>query len=173
VPVKFTSRLILRRPTAADVGSVFAIYGDPATNSFNPAGPLADQHQATSVLDRWLQQWDDHGFGQWAIALQDTPGTVIGFGGITLYGYNEIERINLGYRFAVSAWGKGYATELAKAALEYGFVELDQPQVYAIVRPAHQASINVLEKIGMRRIDQLDDVPGQAPSLVYRASRDQ
>ncbi len=168
---KTTSRLILRRPTEDDVTHVFAIYGDPATNRYNPAGPLADRYQAKSMLDRWLQHWADLGFGQWAIVSQDSPDRVIGFGGITLYGYNEIERINLGYRFAVSAWGNGYATELARAALEYGFVELDQPQVYAVVRPAHQASINVLEKIGMRRIDELDDVPGQAPSLVYQATR--
>ncbi|MBT2372166.1 GNAT family N-acetyltransferase [Pseudomonas fluorescens] len=166
-----TSRLILRQPTEDDVASVFAIYGDPATNRYNPAGPLADRHQAKSMLERWLQHWDEHEFGQWVITSQDSPDCVIGFGGITLHGYNEVQRINLGYRFAVSAWGKGYATELARAALAYGFADLDQPHVYAVVRPGHQASINVLEKIGMQRIDELDDVPGQAPSLVYRAAR--
>jgi len=169
--LKNTSRLILRQPTENDVASLFAIYGDPATNRYNPAGPLADRQQAKSTLDRWLQHWDDHEFGQWAITPQDSPDCVIGFGGITLYEYNEVKRISLGYRFAVSAWGKGYATELARAALAYGFVDLDQPQVYALVRPAHQASINVLEKIGMQPFDELDDVPGQASSLVYRATR--
>jgi len=166
-----TARLILRRPTAGDVASVFAIYGDPETNHYNPAGPLADIRHATTTLERWMTHWDEHGFGQWAIAIGEAPDAVIGFGGITLYHYNEVQRINLGYRFAVSAWGKGYATELARAALEYGFVELNLPQVYGLVRPAHEASINVLEKIGMHRFGELDDVPGQAPSLVYRATR--
>jgi RimJ/RimL family protein N-acetyltransferase len=166
-----TQRLMLRPPTVDDAASVFAIYGDPETNRHNPSGPLADKDQAKAVLDRWLEHWAEHGFGQWAIVTQEAPQRVIGFGGITLYHYNEVERINLGYRFAVSAWGQGYATELARAALQFGFVRLDQPEVYGVVRPAHQASINVLEKIGMQRIDELDDVPGQAPSLVYRATR--
>lgn len=166
-----TPRLILRAPTVDDAASVFAIYGDPETNRYNPAGPLTDVDQAKAVLDRWLEHWAEHGFGQWAIVTQEAPQHVIGFGGITLYHYNEVERINLGYRFAVSAWGQGYATEFARAALQFGFVQLDQPEVYGVVRPAHQASINVLEKIGMQRIDELDDVPGKAPSLVYRATR--
>jgi RimJ/RimL family protein N-acetyltransferase len=166
-----TSRLILRSPTVDDLASIFAIYGDPETNRYNPCGPLADLQQAGTVLERWLDHWADLGFGQWAIATRDAPECVIGFGGITLYRYNDIERINLGYRLAVSAWGQGYATELARTALAFGFVDLDQSQVYGVVRPAHHASINVLEKIGMQRVDQLDDVPGQAPSLVYRANR--
>ncbi|WP_017475553.1 GNAT family N-acetyltransferase [Pseudomonas sp. PAMC 26793] len=166
-----TQRLMLRPPTVDDAASVFAIYGDPETNRYNPAGPLTDLDQVKAVLDRWLEHWAEHGFGQWAIVTQETPQRVIGFGGITLYHYNEVERINLGYRFAVSAWGQGYATELARAALQFGFVELDQPQVYGVVRPAHTASIKVLEKIGMRPIDELDDVPGQAPSLVFVATR--
>jgi len=168
---KTTARLILRPPTAGDVAGVFAIYGDPETNLYNPAGPLADIYQARTALERWLKHWDEHGFGQWAIAAREAPDEVIGFGGITLYRYGEVERINLGYRFAVGAWGKGYATELAWAARDYAFGELDQPQVYGVVRPAHQASINVLEKIGMHRIGELDDVPGQASSLVYVANR--
>lgn len=166
-----TPRLILRAPTADDVASVFAIYGDPQTNRYNPSGPLADIQQAKDALERWLAHWATHGYGQWAIATQEAPERVIGFGGITLYNYNDVQRINLGYRFAVSAWGMGFATELARAALQFGFVALDQPQVYGVVRPAHQASINVLEKIGMQRIGARDDVPGQAPSLVYVADR--
>lgn len=166
-----TPRLMLRPVTVDDAASVFAIYGDPETNRYNPSGPLTDPGQARAALDRWLKHWAEHGFGQWAIATQEAPECVIGFGGITLYPYNDVERINLGYRFAVSAWGQGFATELARAALQFGFVELDQPQVYGVVRPAHTASIKVLEKIGMQHIDELDDVPGQAPSLVYVATR--
>lgn len=166
-----TERLILRPAAADDVASVFAIYGDPETNRYNPAGPLTDLGQAEAALARWLLHWTEHGFGQWAITTQEAPDRVIGFGGITLYPYNDVERINLGYRFAVSAWGQGFATEIARAALQFAFVELDQPQVYGVVRPAHTASIKVLEKIGMQYIDELDDVPGQAPSLVYVARR--
>jgi RimJ/RimL family protein N-acetyltransferase len=164
-----TSRLILRPPRADDLASVFAIHSDPATNQYNPAGPMTEIGQAQSLLDDWLEHWDQKGFGQWVIASRDSPQSVIGFGGLSQRMYLEIERLNLGYRFAVSGWGKGYATELSVASLEYGFGELGVEQIFAVVRPAHSASIRVLEKIGMQRIEPIDDVPGQPFSLVYRA----
>jgi RimJ/RimL family protein N-acetyltransferase len=167
-----TSRLILRPPHAGDLASVFAIHSDPATNQYNPAGPMSDIGQAASLLSDWLRHWEEKGYGQWAIASRDEPQSIIGFGGLSIRMYLEVERLNLGYRFAVSGWGKGYATELSIASLQYGFEELRVTQIYAVVRPAHAASIRVLEKIGMQRIDSLDDVPGQAPSLVYQATRD-
>jgi RimJ/RimL family protein N-acetyltransferase len=80
-----------------------------------------------------------------------------------------VQRVNLGYRFAVEAWGQGFATEMGKAALDYGFSSLNLKEVYGYVRPNHVASIRVLEKIGMQRWGELDDVPGQAPSLMFRA----
>lgn len=166
-----TSRLILREPIAADLGRFFAIHSDPATNQFNPAGPLTNIAQAAATLEDWIDHWEIHGYGQWAIAASDAPQYVIGFGGIALRNYLDVPRLNLGYRFDVAAWGKGYATELGRASLEYAFNELIVEDVFAIVRPAHKASISVLEKIGMQHVDALDDVPGQPPSHVYKASR--
>lgn len=165
-----TARLILRPPRSEDLASLFAIYGDPATHSFNPSGPLTDIDKAQALLDTWLKHWREKGYGQWAIAARDTPDQIIGFGGLDARHYLDVERLNLGYRFAVSAWGQGYATELSRAALEYGFAELAVPEIFAVVRPNHVASIKVLEKAGMQRMGSLDDVPGQAPSWVYRAN---
>jgi RimJ/RimL family protein N-acetyltransferase len=172
VQQRTTARLILRAPTLDDLSSLFSIYGDPATHQFNPFGPLKSVKQARSVLDGWLAHWALKGYGQWAISTREAPGKVIGFGGIDARMYLDVERLNLGYRFGVQAWGQGYATELGQAALDYGFDELLVPDVFAVVRPQHYASIRVLEKIGMQRIDTLADVPGQAPSLVYRSRRE-
>lgn len=166
-----TSRLLLRPPRAEDLASLFAIYGDPATNRFNPSGPLTGIEQAETLLKNWQAHWRIHGYGGWALSTRAAPDDVIGFGGIALYTYGDVERLNLGYRFAVSAWGQGYATEVSRAALEYGFEALKVPQVFALVRPAHLASIRVLEKIGMQPFSVLDDVPGQAPSVIYSVSR--
>lgn len=166
-----TARLLLRPPVEDDVAPLYAIYGDAATNTFNPAGPLPDAERAQAVLAGWLAQWRARGLGPWAIAAQDDPAHVIGFGGISLHPYLEQERVNLGYRFATAAWGRGYATELGLAALAFGFDEHRCDEIFGLVRPQHAASIRVLEKIGMARFATLDDVPGQAPSLVYRALR--
>lgn len=58
---------------------------------------------------------------------------------------------------------------MGKAALDFGFSSLKLDEVYGYVRPTHAASIRVLEKIGMHHCGELDDVPGQAPSLMFSA----
>lgn len=161
------SRLLLRRPAPDDAAALFAIYGDPRTHLHNPAGPYRDLETARAALTSWIDHWNDHGFGSWAIALPEAPETVIGFGGIRNRFYGEVERLNLGYRFAVEAWGRGYATELGRAALALAFETLGRDEVVALVRPGHAASIRVLEKLGMAKAGELDDFPGQAMSLVY------
>lgn len=162
-----TERLILRAPTTYDLAAFFAIFGDPRTNAYNPSGPCADIAVASNMLAVRTAHWRRYGFGQWAIAARERPDAVIGFGGLAWRDYGGIERLNLGYRFAPHAWGHGYATELGVASLAHAFGHLREPAVYALVRPANVASVRVLEKIGMRRTGDLDDVPGHARSLVY------
>ena len=161
-------RLIYRRPQLSDVQRLFAIFGDPQTNRFNPAGPMASLEVAQRLLDHWLQQWATAGYGWWAVARTEAPDHIIGFGGVAPLNYLTERRINLGYRFAVEAWGQGYATELGRDALKLAFETLGLPEVFGLVRPDHAASIRVLEKIGMQPFGTLDDVPGQAPSRVLR-----
>ena len=161
------SRLVLRRPQASDTARLFAIFGDPRTNQFNPSGPYVDISVAEESLAAWAEHWDRHGFGQWAVSTVAAPDEVIGFGGLAWKLYDETERLNLGYRFAHEAWGHGYATELGRLALGHAFGALNGDEVFGLVRPANTASIHVLEKLGMNRFGDLDDVPGEARSLVY------
>ncbi len=165
------SRLIYRKPLAGDVQRLFTIFGDPQTNVFNPAGPITTLAEAQRLLDRWLEQWAAEGYGWWAIARCEAPAHVIGFGGVAPLNYLTERRINLGYRFAVEAWGQGYATEMGQDALAMAFHTLGVPEVFGLVRPEHAASIRVLEKLGLQRVGLLDDVPRQAPSLVFRICR--
>jgi RimJ/RimL family protein N-acetyltransferase len=162
-----TVRLHLRRLEAADFDRFHAIHSDPATNRFNPAGPMTSRVQAQAVFDAWCAHWDTHGYGQWAVAALEAPEHVIGFGGIALRAYLDTQRVNLGYRFDAAHWGQGYASELAFAARDVAMGLLAVPCLYGLVRPLHGASIRVLDKIGMEQVDLLDDVPGAAPSLVY------
>mgnify|MGYP000234493409 CR=1 FL=1 len=75
----YSARLHIRPVLPSDADSLFDIYGDPATNLFNPAGPYPDLVYAKKVLSHWLTHWDTHGFGNYAIALQSAPAAVIGF----------------------------------------------------------------------------------------------
>ncbi|WP_369303114.1 GNAT family N-acetyltransferase [Pseudomonas sp. N2-5-1-1] len=162
------SRLIYRTPEPSDVQRLFAIFGDPQTNLFNPSGPMASLDDAQRLLNHWLEQWASQGYGWWTIARREAPDHLIGFGGVAPLNYLTERRINLGYRFAVDAWGQGYATELGHDALTMAFQTLGLPQVFGLVRPDHAASIRVLEKLGMQSFGLLDDVPGKAPSRVFR-----
>lgn len=165
-----TKRLQLRPVNAADTDDLFRIYGDPATNLFNPSGPYTDRHYAETVLARWLGHWQHQGFGNWAISPRNEPSHVIGFGGLSVLSYAGVSINNLGYRFATEAWGKGLATEFAACALQYGFNTLKLPEISAVVRSNHVASQKVLEKSGLSYLREIHDVKDAPPSLLYSVS---
>ncbi|MGY6027991.1 GNAT family N-acetyltransferase [Phytobacter sp. AG2a] len=162
-----TERLILRPVTPSDLDDLFRIYGDPATNNFNPAGPYPDIAHAKAVLSRWLHHWNKYAFGQWAISLNEAPEKVIGFGGLSISTYADITINNLGYRFATEAWGKGLATEFSLLAVRYGFETLTLNAISGVVRPDHLASQKVLTKAGLKYAGEVDDVADEEPSLLY------
>lgn len=162
-----TPRLYLRPVIASDAANLFKIYGDPATNLFNPAGPYPDIHHAERVLERWIGHWENHGFGNWAISLLDNPEIIIGFGGLSILRYADISINNLGYRFATQAWGKGLATEFAAWAVRYGFEEIKLTEISAVVRGNHLASQKVLQKTGLKYTRDINDVKDAPPSLLY------
>ncbi|PST83593.1 GNAT family N-acetyltransferase [Pedobacter yulinensis] len=163
-----TGRLLLSRPIANDLDDFFAIFGDPKTNLFNPLGPIEDKTVAAARLTQLIEHWYEHGFGTWTVRA-GKGGEVLGFGGLTLRSYGGEQKLNLGYRFHFNSWGKGYATELAIFSLQYARFVLRKPSVWAVVRPGNRSSIRVLEKAGMIWAGHHDDVPGEAPSLLYRS----
>lgn len=168
-----TSRMRLRPVRATDVADLYRIYGDPATNTFNPAGPYPDIDYAKTVLIRWLDHWQTHGFGNWAISLLDHPEKIIGFGGLNIRRHGDIVINNLGYRFSTDAWGKGLATEFATVTLRYGFETIKFSEISAVVRENHLASRKVLMKTGLRYIKEINDVKDAPPSLLYSLTVDE
>ncbi len=167
-----TERLYLRPVAAGDVDALYAIYGDPQTNLFNPAGPYPDIDFAQTILAGWMEQWPLHGFGHWAISLRSTPAEIIGFGGLSRRKVDETRNINLGYRFSTSVWGKGFATEFALASLAFGFDQLKLREISALVRENHLTSRQVLEKIGMQRVGELCEMENGVGSVVYTLRRE-
>ena len=167
-----TDRLFLRRPTADDVPVYFAIFGDPATNLFNPNAPLADLAAAEAAIAARIAHWDERGCGSWAVSLREQPDVVIGFGGLSCKHYGDTERMNLGYRFATTAWGRGLATELARASVALGWRALGLGEIWAMVDARHRASRHVLEKVGMRVVERVPFDGDHAPGDVwYRIER--
>ncbi|MDB5200940.1 MAG: family N-acetyltransferase [Ferruginibacter sp.] len=158
-------RLQYDLPRPGDFDDYYRIYSDPQTNLFNPKGPVKAE-EAHDRFNLFIQHWADHHFGTWTIRETGSQ-RIIGFGGLSYRLYGEELKLNLGYRFGTDAWGKGFATELSKHSIDYGFTELKVDKIFAIVRPQHNVSVKVLEKAGMTLAGTLDDVPGEAESLVY------
>ena len=156
-----TGRLILRKPERGDLQALFDIHNDPQTNLFNPSSEHSKRSmtQTKEMLERWLDIWDSHGFGYWSVALLEQPDRVIGFGGLSPKDFDGEVLPNLYYRFSPDAWGKGYATEMARAALEMGR-QLPFDKIVASVRPDNTASVRVLERLGMERAGKTHDQYG-------------
>ena len=167
------SRLYLRRVNASDIDDLFRIYGDPATNTFNPAGPYPDISHARNVMARWLNHWENYRFGNWAISLKENHDRIIGFGGLSIISYDDTPIMNLGYRFSTESWGKGLATEFAKYAVGYGFDVLKLAEISAVVRPNHLASQKILTKAGLRFSRNIHDVKNEPASMLFTVTLDE
>jgi len=150
-----TDRLILRQPRSDDGPAMFAVHGDPATNRYNPAGPDPDRAASEETLRCWLRQWEDDGYGYWAVTPLE-GGTVLGFGGIMRLTWRDRDVLNLYYRLTPDAWGRGYATEVARTAVRLARSYVPRLPVIARTRPANIASIRTAERAGLVRRPDLD-----------------
>ena len=157
-----TDRLILRRPREDDSAARFRIHGDPATHRYSPDSLDPDQATSDSYLREWLAQWAVDGFGYWAVVLPDTAD-IIGFGGVRRMVWRDRAILNLYYRFAPSAWGHGYATEVAREAVRLARAHIPALPIVARVRAANIPSIKTAERAGLARRADLDT----AEHLIY------
>lgn len=150
-----TKRLILREIIQADRDGLFAIDSDPDVNTFLGKKPIHNIEQTDDIITFIRKQYVDNGIGRWAMIEKDT-NNFIGWCGLKLIKELTNDHINyydLGYRLNKSYWGKGLATEAAKATLEYGFNKMNLNEIYAIADSQNVASRNVIEKVGLKYIN--------------------
>ena len=143
-----TERLVIRRWTPADAEAAFAIYGDPeVTRYLGGSGPDATVEQTRATLERVIaREARTPGLGFWAVEEQGSGRLV---GGALLQPVDETPEIEVGYHFARSAWGHGYATEVTRALIRYGFETHGLTRIIGLVFPENHASRRVLEKAGL------------------------
>lgn len=162
---RVTDRLLLRTLLETDLDVLYAIHADPATSRYSPTGPMASLEEARRRLDLWLSDWSQRGVGYWAVERRETPGVVIGFGGVRHRELEGQQVLNLAYRFTPQAWGSGFATEVAREAVTLARVHRPEIPVIAIINELNAPSIRVAERLGMR-VDRVIDYEG-FPSRVY------
>jgi RimJ/RimL family protein N-acetyltransferase len=143
-----TARLGLRRFTPGDLDFLAGLYADPDV-TLHLGGPKDRAQTETILRERVLDYYDRHpGLGTW-VTVERATGTPVGFHLLNHIQGETIEQV--GYTLAKAWWGRGYATEMARAVLRYGFEELALPRISAIANLGNTASHHVLEKIGLRR----------------------
>ena len=147
-PVELTTpRLRLRPFTAADRERIHAVYADPEVMRFVGNGPHRTMAETVAALRVYGDVLERRGYSFVAVT-ERAGGALVGDGGLHPLAGRGPE-VELGYTLARSAWGRGYATELGQALVEYAFTVLHVPRVVAQVEPANLASRNVLKKLGM------------------------
>jgi len=141
-----TNRLFLRQFGKKDLDAYSRIMGDREVGRWFPKGDGYTREEAERSLDSILHHWTKHGFGIWAMTDKEKK-ILLGRCGLNLI--VETSEVELDFVVARDCWGRGYATEAATAALEFGFGILKLDRIIALSRPENTASRRVIEKMGM------------------------
>jgi RimJ/RimL family protein N-acetyltransferase len=146
-----TERLLLRRFTEDDVDELVELDGDFEVMRYVTGGrPTSREEIETEVMPAFLGYYERYtGFGFWAV-VEKATGEVLGWFHLRPENPDRPDEVELGYRLRRSGWGKGYATEGARALIAKGFAELGVKRVYATTMVVNIASRRVMEKAGLR-----------------------
>jgi RimJ/RimL family protein N-acetyltransferase len=177
-PELASARLRLRAWRAADRAPFAALNADPVVMQHFPA-PLS-RAQSDAMVERIDQHFAAHGYGLWVLQLRAT-GAFLGFTGLVAQSFpaHFTPCVEIGWRLARAAWGLGYASEAARAALRFAFETQRLPEIVSFTVPHNLPSRRVMERIGMQRDERGDFdhplVPAGHPlqrHVLYRLSRE-
>ncbi|MFI0739433.1 GNAT family N-acetyltransferase [Streptomyces sp. NPDC021100] len=145
-----TPRLLLRRWHDDDLAPLADINADPYVMRWIGDGSVLDADGTAETVERWEEEWDEEGFGVFAVELLGS-GELAGAVGLSLPDFlpDVLPAVQITWRLGRSFWGQGYASEAAQATLEFALQDRGLDRVVGIVRPGDGASQNVLRKLGM------------------------
>lgn len=176
-PVLRTARLVLRRWQPGDREPFARLNADPDVVRYLP-GPL-DRSGSDALVGRLEDHFRQHGYGLWAVQRRDRAD-LLGFTGLLVLDLPVAfsPAVEIGWRLARSAWGHGYATEAARAALAHGFDTVGLDEVVSMTTVGNIRSRAVMERLAMHT-DPADDfahpmlAPGNPlrPHVLYRLTR--
>ena len=167
-----TERLILRPVTADDHALLLAHWGTPGVRRFLFDGAMLSAAEITEAIEDSTRDFGRAGYGLWLVYENDSPDPVgtdlIGTDLIGTVGLRPLEALGLEifYSLAPGSWGRGYATEAARAVLDHALGPLGLPEVLAEVDEGNTASIAVIKRLGMTAFGV---APGElGPMIRYR-----
>ena len=141
-----TERLLLRNFTLDDVPALEAVIGDPAAMTWY-AAPF-DHDGVIAWIERNLNRYQYEGHGLWAVVLKSS-GEFIGDCGCVVQEVEGKKAIEIAYHVRRNLWGNGYATEAARACIDFAFNKLGAQRVISMIRPGNISSRRVAEKNGL------------------------
>lgn len=169
VIMRETERLILRGWRNDDLDALTAINADPEVMRFILDGSVRDRRQSAESLRRAVANWQEHGYGLFAVEVRDT-GALIGWAGLAVPEFlpEVLPAAEIGWRFGRESWGHGYATEAAAAALRFGFLDRGLDRIVSIRHVDNVRSARVMEKLGLAH-DFDTVVPGHGQPVAVHA----
>jgi RimJ/RimL family protein N-acetyltransferase len=154
-----TSRLRMRQWRESDRTPFAAMNADPAVMEFfaSPSSPTASD----ASIDAWQAQFAAQGWSNWAVELRESS-EFIGFTGLSVprRTFSFSPCVEVGWRLARRFWGRGFATEAARAALRVAFERLSLSEIVSFTAVGNLRSRAVMERIGMRNTNQDFEYPG-------------
>ena len=160
-----TPRLILREFELNDAEKMWELNSDPDVIKFTGDPPFVSIDQAKEFIKNY-RDYRENGYGRWAVITKD-KNDFVGWCGLKL---NEENFVDIGFRFFKKDWNKGYATESAKAGLNYGFSKLNLNEIIGRAASKNTASIRVLEKLNMDYWKK-DNCKGIENSVYYKMNK--
>jgi len=150
-----TERLLLRPWRDEDLAPFAALNADPVVREHFPSTLSREESDASAR--RLRAEIDRNGYGPWAV---EVPGLApfVGVIGLAVPAFEApfTPCVEIAWRLARAAWGRGFATEGARAAAAFAFDQLQLEEIVAMTTPANRRSRRVMEKLGMRH-DPSDD----------------
>lgn len=167
-----TERLLLRRWKRADHAPFAEMCAEPDVMRYIGNGSTRTAEQASRAVASFEREWEERGFGLFAVESKQT-GSLIGFTGLSWPEFlpEILPSVEIGWRFSKSSWGKGYASEAAKAALSHGVNELGITDIVSIYQIENKASARIMQKLGMVFDRKTIDPTCEREIEVYRLPR--
>jgi RimJ/RimL family protein N-acetyltransferase len=146
-----TPRLRLRAWRDDDVDALAAVNADPEVMRWIGDGSARDHAATRAELAAFRRLWRDRGFGRFAVEIRET-GELAGLTGMAVPDDvpEVMPAVEIGWRFARTHWGRGYATEAARAALRFAFTDAGLDRLVGVHVVGNDASARVMLKLGMR-----------------------
>jgi RimJ/RimL family protein N-acetyltransferase len=162
-----TARLFLRPPQPGDVEAMVKIHQDPEVLRFlAPGSPPADAGIAWRNVAMMIGHWHIRGYGPFVVG-EKAGGELIGRAG--LWNPDGWPGVELGWLIQRSHWGRGFATEAAKGALDWAWDNVAVEHIISMIHPQNTRSIRVAEKIGERF--ERAEVKGESEMHIYGVNR--